>query len=296
MNLAVIMACHNRVELTKRAIESLEKHKPINWVLRYFVCDDGSTDGTTKLLRSLPIEIKVIAGDGEFFWAKSMMMAMSDALSLPDIDAYLFFNDDVELNDTNTLNEFNILSEKYPECIVVGQLFDNSTREISYGGLIRTSRHPFRTKLHYALSQPEFVDTFHGNFVLIPSSIVKKIGLLDGDYSHGYADFDYGFRAKEMHVRILVCPGFVGTCNLNKSANIHTFGFLVKNLFSRKGRPIRSQIKFARRFGGIEWPIYVIGGYVMPILRLVIQRYAPRIDGRGNHDEDSLNPKNKGYK
>jgi GT2 family glycosyltransferase len=294
MNIAVIMACHNRVELTKRAIRSLEKHKPINWVLQYFVCDDGSTDGTTNFLRSLPIEIKVLTGDGKFFWAKSMMKAMLDAHSLPDIDAYLLFNDDVELNDTNTLNEFNILSEKYPECIVVGQLLDNLTKEISYGGLIRTSRHPFRTKLVHALSQPEFVDTFHGNFVLIPSSIVKKIGLLDGDYSHGYADFDYGYRAREMQVRMLVCPGFVGTCNLNKSINIDTIGFLVKNLFSRKGRPIRSQIKFSRRFGGVEWPIYVIGGYVMPIFRLLTHRNAPRNDGRGNHDETSLNPKNRG--
>jgi GT2 family glycosyltransferase len=294
MNIAVIMACHNRVELTKRAIESLEKHKPINWILSYFVCDDGSTDGTTDFLRSLPIEIKVIYGDGKFFWAKSMMKAMSDAYSSPDIDAYLLFNDDVELNDINALNNFNLLSENYPDCIIVGQLVDNLTRQISYGGLIRTSRHPFRTSLVHALNHPEFIDTFHGNFVLIPTSVVEKIGLLDGNYSHGYADFDYGYRAREMQVRMLASPGFVGTCNLNASMNFNTSGDIVKHLFSRKGRPLKSQIKFSRRFGGFEWPIYVIGGYLLPILRLLTQRNAPRNDKPGNNGKPSLTPKNKG--
>jgi hypothetical protein len=39
-------------------------------------------------------------------------------------------------------------------------------------------------------------------------------------------------------------------------------------LASKKYLPIRSQIRFCKRHGGVEWPIYVIAPYVRAILKL----------------------------
>jgi GT2 family glycosyltransferase len=271
MNVAVIIACHNRVGLTKKAIESLEIYKPEGWKLHYFVCDDGSTDGTAEFLKSLPLKIEILNGTGDLYWAKSMFLAMNEAKSNSTIDSYLLVNDDIELNDRITISNFEKLTREFPKSIVIGQLFDSSRNEISYGGLRRIGRHPFRAELVNAMSHPLQVDTFHANFAFFPASVVEKIGLLDSKYAHGYADFDFGYRAKEIGLQILVNPGYVGICPLNQAENFETFTSLVSFLFSKKGRPLMSQIRFARKFGGVEWPIYVISGYLNPILKQLMK-------------------------
>lgn len=280
MNVGVIIACHNRVHLTKIAIESLENYKPVSWNLHYFICDDGSTDGTSDYLNSLPLKITMLRGSGDLFWAKSMYFAMSEAKANHYIDSYLLFNDDVVLNNRFAISNFEKLTRRFPESIVVGQLFDNSKNEISYGGLIRPGRHPFRTRIVNAKSHPIEVDTFHANFAFVSASVVDKVGLLDPKYSHGYADFDYGYRARKLGIKIRVNPGYIGLCSLNEPKNPEKINILISYLFSIKGRPLKSQVRFARKFGGIEWPIYVISGYLSPLLKLFFRTVIRKIDKR----------------
>ena len=266
MRVAVIMACFNRSPITRKCIQSLEENRPPNWQLTYFVFDDGSNDGTANMLRSLPINLVIKIGNGNFYWAKSMATSMKDA-RLVNPDAYLLLNDDVCFKDKKALLSFQDSIRKHNGAAIVGQLIDPTLGEISYGGLKRNGRHPFRTNLDTNNSHDSEIDTFHGNFVYVPKQIVETVGYLDGKYQHAYADFDYGYRIKKAGFQIILSATPVGECSKNNTLTHPNFTGYLRNLLSRKGRPLRSQIRFARKHGGPEWPIYVISGYLIPIIR-----------------------------
>jgi GT2 family glycosyltransferase len=266
INVAVLIACHNRRELTVKAILNLEKYKPADWQLRYYIFDDGSTDGTGVKLQENFSNMTYILGDGNNFWAKSMNSAMIAAMTDSINEAYLLMNDDVILNNKEALMELNnnFLAGR-ENSIIVGQVYDSISGEISYGGLKRIGRHPFKTRLLIANQNVMYADTFHGNFVLIPRKIALSIGPIDGSYAHAYADFDYGYRAREQGFQIEVSPGYVGYCDFNNTLDIQNSFLYLKRLLSKKGRPIKSHLKFSKRFGGVEWPIYFVWGYVNSI-------------------------------
>ena len=54
--------------------------------------------------------------------------------------------------------------------------------------------------------------TFHGNCVLIPDAIARKVGVIDPAFRHYVGDIDYGFRAGRAGFEIWLAPGFAGTC------------------------------------------------------------------------------------
>ena len=52
MNIAVLIACYNRKKLTIKCLETLEKSldKVQNINVQYFILDDNSSDGTSKVV------------------------------------------------------------------------------------------------------------------------------------------------------------------------------------------------------------------------------------------------------
>jgi hypothetical protein len=147
-------------------------------------------------------------------------------------------------------------------------LIDSLSNQITYGGLKRIGRHPHRLQTINAQEKYELADTFCGNIVLIPGRINLSLSGIDGEYEHGYADYDFGYRAKKMGFDIQIIPGFLGTCSANPPL-LGSWNFFnaLKTLTSRKYLPIRSQIRFCKRHGGVEWPIYVIAPYLRAILK-----------------------------
>jgi hypothetical protein len=109
------------------------------------------------------------------------------------------------------------------------------------------------------------VDTFHGNVVLIPQGIRSKLGCIDGEFEHAFADIDYGFRAKSIGVKMacVTAPLAVGTANENQQ-NLYGWRIPFSNfgsVFSRKNLPLSSTVRFARRHGGLLWPLYLLWIY-----------------------------------
>jgi hypothetical protein len=205
-------------------------------------------------------------GAGEHFWARSMKSAQ-DSVSEP-IDYFLWLNNDVSLAE-DFFNRVLVAINLFPDSVLIGQTSDVTSKHLTYGGLRRIGRHPFRVQLINAQEKYEEADTFCGNIVLIPRDINDRLGGIDGCYEHGYADYDFGYRAKKLGYDLRIIPGFLGTCSTNppllSSGNI--FGGL-KTLLSKKYLPIRSQIRFCKRHGGIEWPLYVL----IPYLRAISNR------------------------
>ena len=97
--IAVLMTCHNRRELTLRCLARLpgQTHfRPEN----LFLVDDGSSDGTGDAVLAAMPQANVICGDGSLFWNGGMRRAWEGAIaSGRKFDFVLWLNDDVELAD-----------------------------------------------------------------------------------------------------------------------------------------------------------------------------------------------------
>ena len=188
MNIAILIACHNRRETTldclARLFDALDA--VTECVAKVFLVDDGSTDGTADSVRDTFPDVFLIEGSGNLFWAKGMNLAWRKSVEDSDWDAYLWLNDDTELN-CDALKK--LLAVNDGEKIVVGGLEDASGKVV-YG--VRAN------------------GLFTGNCVFVPRKVYERIGMICGDYSHAWADSDYAMRAKRAGIEI-VDAGIVGT-------------------------------------------------------------------------------------
>jgi len=264
IRVAVLMAVHNRWELTQALLSKIIAENS-SLKLCIHIVDDGSVDGTQEKLLG-ESSINYIRTDGSLFWASSMKIAQ-DSVSEP-VDYLLWLNNDVSPAD-DFLNRILDSVKLFPDSILVGQTSDPITNLITYGGIKRIGRHPHRLQLIDSQEKYDTVDTFCGNIVLIPNKVNISLGGIDGEYEHGFADYDFGYRARKMGFDIRVIPGFLGTCSLNPALPISWNP--LKNLrimTSQKYLPIRSQILFCKRHGGPEWPIYFLTPYIRTLLKL----------------------------
>ena len=185
MNIAVLIASHNRMESTLGCLSRLLPQ--IGEDARVYLVDDGSTDGTAVAVAGLKDKrINIINGDGRLYWAKGMLKAWEAAIAERDNwDGLLWMNDDTELSSDAIVK---ILAANDGEKIVVGELA-NAKGEIVYGtrkgGL------------------------FTGNCVYVPHKVYEQLGIICGEYSHAWADSDYAMRAKRAGIGI-VSAGVVG--------------------------------------------------------------------------------------
>lgn len=184
MNIAVLITCHDRRELTLRCLGLLMPQLGDEVVV--YLVDDGSTDGTGSKVRAAYPVVRVIDGDGSLYWAKGMCKAWEAAVAeRDDWDVFLWLNDDTELN-ADAIQK--LLAENDGEKIVVGNLA-NSKGEIVYG--LREG------------------GLFTGNCVLVPRKVHDRLGMICGEYSHAWADSDYAMQAKRVGIGV-VSAGVVG--------------------------------------------------------------------------------------
>jgi GT2 family glycosyltransferase len=195
-------------------------------------------------------------------------MKLAENSVVAPVDYILWLNNDVSLSAdffSRILNSIAI----FPKTILIGQTSDPRSNQITYGGLKRLGRHPHRLQLINAQEKHEVADTFCGNIVLIPYPINSSVGGIDGYFEHGFADYDFGYRAKRMGYDVRIIPGFLGTCSLNQD---HSEGKHLwtrwRSLISKKHLPIRSQIHFCKRHGGVIWPIYVLYPFLRVFLKI----------------------------
>jgi len=267
--LAVIITVHNRINTTLVCLDRLYSQFSCfnNFDFCVYLTDDGSTDGTSDVIREKYPQVSILNGTGDLFWNKGMHLAFGEALK-DDYDFYLWVNNDTTLFHDAIKRLLNVSKKFSNRAIIVGSTKDPDTGEHAYGGL--KQNHPCKP-IGFEKVIPEefpiFVDTMNGNCVLIPKYVAKKVGNLDPHFSHGIGDFDYGLRAKNLGIPIILAPGYLGSCKRDHIEWKSPFDKL-RNLLSIKVIPIREWMLYVRRHAGCLWPLYLFSPYIKAIFNV----------------------------
>ena len=124
ISIAVVMACHNRAQVTKSFFDAFKISRSDKFNVRFYVTDDGSTDDTNSVLESQPFPITISQGDGNLFWAKAMAKAEESIDHLHD--GILWVNDDLKLFPEALENLFNCINS-HPRAVLIGQVVQENT-------------------------------------------------------------------------------------------------------------------------------------------------------------------------
>lgn len=266
---AVLLTCYNRKDKTLACLFSFFRAVfPRGYHFDIFLTDDGSTDGTKQSVSETFPSVIIINGGGNLFWAGGMRLAWTTALSYDNYDAFLLLNDDVELNKdfiTNLLEaEKYSLSIKGAKGIYSGATIDNNTKKVTYGSSkIRKNHFIVKYDLLEPRSYPQECEITNANILWIDKSVVDKIGILDGRYTHGIADYDYSLKAHSEGIPVYLAPNVCGTCQFDHGNNWKSSSSSLKDrvhyLKSPKGLAYKEYLFYVRR----HFPMFLPYSFIM---------------------------------
>ncbi|WP_436058411.1 glycosyltransferase family 2 protein [Arthrobacter sp. LjRoot78] len=284
MNLHVLVACHNRVQLTVQSLNGAWRSAQAAGIdISFTVYDDGSTDGTAAIVSDLPFDVSLIRGDGSAFWARSMATAeeaLMNSTLLSDLDHVLWLNDDVVL-DMDAINRLATCALGNPGSVVIGAMRDPDSGIVSYSGLRRSGAHPLRFDRVGPSDAVQDVETFNGNLVLVPGPVALLLGGIDGDFSHGLADIDYGLRCIRAGIRVVQAPGTYGSCPRNSPPSSTTLLREWARFTGPKGGGNFGSLRRILRKGNRNsWILYISATYVLWWMREVQRRFKSQITAK----------------
>jgi GT2 family glycosyltransferase len=280
-SIAVLITCHNRRAKTLACLEALSKQIfPNNNSHRHnivvYLVDDGSTDGTGAAVQARYPQVKLIPGTGQLFWNGGMHLAFAEAMK-SNYDYYLWLNDDTMLYPDALATLLGVsqqlIAQRNERSVVVGSVQDPQSGRLSYGGLVRAKGwHPLKFELVEPGESIKPCLTCHGNCILIPQSVVRRVGNLDPNFIHSTGDLDYGLRVWQQGESVWLAPGFLGSCEYNpiRHQAWEEPGLTLRERWHKinqpLGLPIREWKVFARRHAGAFWSIY----WLLPYVRLFL--------------------------
>jgi GT2 family glycosyltransferase len=273
MKIIALTACHNRCNFTLAILDQLHKQNlPQGYSLSIVVVDDASSDGTADLIRDKFPDVFVIKGNGNLFWARALRFAWNSYLKSEFFDALLVFNDDIRLYENALIDlivAYNKIKNLHGRSIAVSAaFFDQSKKQISYGGYINSSWwHPLRFKMVSPLdSIPLKIDTLNMNLALISKQALKVTGFLSEYFIHAGADMEFGLKLNKAGGSVWLCPGILGECSRHDEDHVYNEGnslsSKLKFVTRIKGEPAVVRLKYFYYHGGILWPFLFVSLYV----------------------------------
>ena len=201
------------------------------------------------------------------YWCGGMRAAWN-AAAKTDPCYYLLLNDDTIIEDFALGDLLEIADSPASCCIAVGAVADPLTKAQTYGGIRRDALFPLQ-----AQGVPIECHTMHGNCVLVPRDVYKRVGALAGYYTHAMGDMDYGNAARRKGCKVVQARRVVGHCTTNPTTGSWRDSTLsrwerLKRLNSKKELPLKEWIVYCYRNCSGFWVRQVIS----PYLRILLKR------------------------
>lgn len=255
--IAVLLTCFNRKEKTLQCLESVfAQLMPDGVQLQVFLVDDGSRDGTSEAVKIKYPQITILTGDGNLFWAGGMRMAWKTALKSGKNDYFWLINDDTIMYPetlANLLKADDYAIDVYGKSgIYSGCTLDPVTGMHSYGGEKLISNDNYATEPVLPNGSYQTSEFTNANILLIPNSVVDKVGIFSEKYIQSIADYDYSMRVSRAGLPVLLLPDYAGTCEYDhvkyEEAVIPSLRKRVRNLYGAKGYSYNEFLYFVKTF------------------------------------------------
>jgi len=206
-DIAVIIPTFNRVEKLLNCLTSIYAQENVR--LFPIVINDGSKDGTTKVVRQRFPQVTVLEGSGNLWWAGAINLGFQAGLKA-GFDYYLIINDDNELGD-GAVASLLASSQANSNAVIGSIVVYRHTNEVSDAGVIMRWNYKGPHKLdHWHKYDNQYrgllkVDVPGGQGVLIPRQVLETIGLFDAaSFPQYFADNDFFLRARAKGFDILL--------------------------------------------------------------------------------------------
>lgn len=268
--ISVVLTSHNRKDKTLRCIRKLHDSAEkcvYKLQVRYFLCDDASSDGTVDAVKSEFPDVSIVIGDGDLFWARGMATAMEIA-EKSAADFYMMVNDDVDFSE----NTFDVMLDSYFSadnelCAIVGSTCSKDHQH-TYGGLIWNKKAIGESSIRIIPNgEIQECNLTNWNCFLISVRLYNQIGKIDNHYEHSAADYDYSNRIIAKGYKIFVAKEYIGICEKNSIKNTWRDSSLPfqkrwRLLHRKNGVPAKSNWYYCRKYYGIWAPYQFIKPYI----------------------------------
>jgi len=235
----VVVPTFNRKGLLKRFLDCMRGQTFRNFTI--IVVDDGSTDGTSALLRDEYSEVQVLIGDGNLWWTGGTNCGIRHALAQAGADdAILIINDDLEVDPIYLENLFASW-RRMPDTLIGSVAIDiNTPGTILDGGCLINWWTAKMRMLNAQKDLSEFgrdyhvdVSTLTGRGTLVPVKVFREVGLYHEKHFQQCGDLELPVRAKNRGYRVVVSYDAVIKLHTEQTASVNvSAGYSLQDLKS----------------------------------------------------------------
>ena len=257
----IVIPVHNRKHFTRDCLLSLRKQTFQK--ITTIVIDDGSSDGTSGMIKKEFPEVVLLRGNGNLWWTGAINLGVEYALEHAlDGDYILTMNDDIIIR-SNYLETLLECASKNPRSLIGSISINTGDDAIIEDGGVKINLYTakfnwlargreYKTVIN---EEPSFipVDVLSGRGTLIPAEVYQEVGLYDSMHLPHYgADYEFSLRAKKKGYNLFinynsVVVNKVWTTDINRKTGLLKWREFTKCLFSRRSAfCIRYRWNFAR--------------------------------------------------
>lgn len=237
--LAAIIVNYNGLSDTLECIKSLNSSDIDVYPI---IIDNGSANSESEKLRNMFPDVKVIETGRNFGFAGANNIGIRFAISNGFTHVLLINNDTiVEKNTISTM-----LAKCNENCVVtclIKYYSDKSSYWFAGGYISRltgNSKHYTNPKKNHK----KYCNFASGCCMLIPTQVIKKVGLLDDSYFMYYEDADYCIRLEEYQIPIVLETNAVIYHKVGKSSGGNQSAFSIYYLTRNRLRLVKIHKKY----------------------------------------------------
>lgn len=217
---------------------------------------DGSTDGTFEAIKRNFPSVKLISGDGHWWYTRSINEGIKSAIEYSP-DFFLLLNDDIHIESNFLHNLIVSYQQIQKECLLGAvSVSIEVPHRITFSGIRNSPKFPFQ-RTHYIpfMAKVDLANLkgyvpsqeLPGRGMLIPKKVIDKVGFFDEKFPQYFSDLDFSRRAIKMGFPAYVSYEAVTFSHVEKTSDSTTFKPIsnkkfIKNLFNPYGRKHLGQI------------------------------------------------------
>jgi len=263
----ICIPVYNNIKYTLGCLKSLQKQTYRDF--KIIVCDDGSSDNTSEIIKKNFSEVILLKGDGNLWWAGAMNQCLKYALYRGKKGDYiLLLNNDLVVKEDYLEN----LVRSVKPCEVLGSIAVDAENEHSvvYAGELLDKFSAKSMMIHRNFKKYEKlneweVDLLTGRGTLFPLKLLEQIGLMHNQIMPQYgADVEFSVRAKQSGYKLKInkdskvfsYAGNTGKGSVYRKSSVKDF---ISSFISlRSPNYYKSRFYFAKVYTSKSWlPVFL---------------------------------------